>query len=117
MPPHNKGAIERVQCEGQFLPFLPPPPTLCVSGHDGTGRTILEGRTNGKRKQGRPRNQWQKDIEDVLGMPITEVGRLAINRDEFRTTFMGTKSCPGQKGQNENECLITLNRSYIYDVR
>ena len=36
--------------------------------HDGMGRIILEGRVNGKRKRGRPRRQWEKDIEDVLKM-------------------------------------------------
>ena len=53
--------------------------------HDGMGRIILEGRVNGKRKRGRPRRQWEKDIEDVLKMSIIEAGRLANNRDEFRT--------------------------------
>ena len=33
--------------------------------HDGIGRIVLEGRVNGKRKRGRPRRQWEKDIEDV----------------------------------------------------
>ena len=59
------------------------------------GRIILEGRVDGKRRQGRPRRQWEKDIEDVLKMSIIETGRLANNRDEFRTAVRGTTSTPG----------------------
>ena len=57
--------------------------------HDGMGRIILEGKVNGKRKRGRPRRQWEKDVEDVLKMSIAEAGRLANDRDEFRTAVRG----------------------------
>ena len=63
--------------------------------HDGMGRIILEGRVNGKRKRGRPRRQWEKDIEDVLKMSIIEAGRLANNRDEFRPAVRGATSSQG----------------------
>jgi len=63
--------------------------------HDGMGWIILEGRVNGKRKRGRPRRQWEKDIEDVLKMSIIEAGRLANNRDEFRTAVRGATSSQG----------------------
>jgi len=63
--------------------------------HDGMERIILEGRVNGKRKRGRPRRQWEKDIEDVLKMSIIEAGRLANNRDEFRTAVRGATSSQG----------------------
>ena len=56
------------------------------------GRIILEGRVNGKRKRGRPRRQWGKDIEDVLKMSIIEAGRPTSNRDEFQTSVRGVKS-------------------------
>ena len=63
--------------------------------HDGMGRIIMEGRVNGKRKRGRPRRQWERDIEDVLKMSIIEAGRLANKRDEFRTAVRGATSTPG----------------------
>ena len=59
------------------------------------GRIIMEGRVNGKRKRGRPRRQWERDIEDVLKMSIIEAGRLANKRDEFRTAVRGATSTPG----------------------
>ena len=63
--------------------------------HDGMGRIIMEGRVNGKRKRGRPRRQWERDIEDVLKISIIEAGRLANKRDEFRTAVRGATSTPG----------------------
>ena len=63
--------------------------------HDGMGRFIMEGRDSGKRRRGRPRRQWEKDIEDVLKMSIIEAGRLANNREEFRTAVRGATSTPG----------------------
>ena len=63
--------------------------------HDRMGRIIWEGRVNGKRRRGRPRRQWEKDIEDVLKMSIIEAGRLASNRDEFRTAVRGATTSPG----------------------
>ena len=50
--------------------------------HDEMGRIILEDMINGKRKRGRPRREWEDDIEDVLKISIIEAGRLASNRDE-----------------------------------
>ena len=58
------------------------------------GLTILEGKVYGKRKQGRTRRQWEKDIEDVLEMSFIEAGRLANNRDEFWTAVRGATSSP-----------------------
>ena len=59
------------------------------------GRAILENRINKNRKRGRPRRQWEKHIEDVLGMKITEDRRLANNMDEFRTAGRGSTYSSG----------------------
>ena len=66
-----------------------------LTRHDGMGQVILESRVNGKRKRGRPRRQWEKDIEDVLKMSVIEAGRLANNRDEFWTAVRGATSSQG----------------------
>ena len=50
---------------------------------EGLGKIILEGRINGKRERGRPRRQWERDIEDAFNRPITEAGRLALDRECF----------------------------------
>ena len=61
----------------------------------GISRIILHGGVNGKRKRGRPRRQWEKDVEDVLKMSIIEAGRLANNRYEFRSAVRSATSSPG----------------------
>ena len=47
------------------------------------GIPILGGKVDGKRERGRPRRQWDKDIRDVFQHVLTEVGRLAIDRNCF----------------------------------
>ena len=58
-----------------------------IFGHlkrsEGLGKIILEGRINGKRERGRPRIQWERDIEDAFNRPIREVGRLRLDREHF----------------------------------
>ena len=39
--------------------------------------------------------QWEKDIQGVLGMTVTEARRLVQNRDEFHRAVRGTTSIPG----------------------
>ena len=48
------------------------------------GKIILEGKTDGKRERGRPRRRWEKDMQDVFDMSLTEAGRLATDRNCFR---------------------------------
>ena len=48
------------------------------------GKIILEGKIDGKRERGRPRRRWEKDIQDVCDMSLTEAGRLATDRNCFR---------------------------------
>ena len=51
---------------------------------------------DGNKERGRPRRPWGRDIQDVFDMSLTEVGRLAIDRDSFccavkDATFYGDK--------------------------
>ena len=39
---------------------------------------------DGRRKRERARRQWERDILDVFDMLLTEVGRLAVDRESFR---------------------------------
>ena len=56
---------------------------------EGLGKIILEGKIDRKRERGRPRRQWERDIRDIFDTSLTEVGRLALDRDRFR--------CAGQR--------------------
>ena len=42
---------------------------------------LLEGKIDGKRERGRLRRQWERDVQDIFDMSVTEVGRLAIDRN------------------------------------
>ena len=50
---------------------------------EGLGKIILKGRINVKRERGRPRRQWERDIDDIFNRPITEAGRLALDKEYF----------------------------------
>lgn len=45
---------------------------------------LSEGKKDGKRERGRLRRQWERDVRDILDVSVTEVGRLAIDRNCFR---------------------------------
>ena len=47
------------------------------------------------KERGTPRRQWKKDTENALKISIIEAGRLANNRDEFRTAGRDATSSPG----------------------
>ena len=56
------------------------------------GKIILEGKIDGKRERGRPRRRWEKDIQDIFDMSLTEVGRLATDRNCFRCAIKDVTS-------------------------
>ena len=45
---------------------------------------FLEGKKDGKRERGRLKRQWERDVQDIFDMSVTEVGRLAIDRKCLR---------------------------------
>ena len=48
-------------------------------------KDLLEGKVEGTRKRGRPRNSWLSEIEKWTGKKILELTRLANNRQSWRT--------------------------------
>ena len=57
--------------------------------------SLLESRIDKKRQRRMLGRQWDKSIGDVLRMKITEAGRLAHDRDEFRAAIKGAMSSSG----------------------
>ena len=43
--------------------------------------TSMEGRVNGRRPRGRPRNNWVGDVKEWTGLPLRDCARRAVNRD------------------------------------
>ena len=43
--------------------------------------TTMEGRVNGRRPRGRPRNNWVGDVKEWAGLPARDCTRRAVDRD------------------------------------
>ena len=82
----NKSISEELQVEEQWLDNFVRRQKPKYFGHlkrsEGLGKIILEGRINGKRERG-TKKQWERDIEDTFNRPITEAGRLVLDRESF----------------------------------
>ena len=83
----NKLIREKLQVQEQWLKNFVRRQKLKYFGHlkrsEGLAKIILEERINGKREDGRPRRQWERDIEHAFHRPITKVGRLVLDREHF----------------------------------
>ena len=52
--------------------------------HDSIMKTILEGKVEGKRPQGRPRAQWCDNIKQWTGRSLADCTRMSEDRDLWR---------------------------------
>ena len=53
---------------------------------------LLDGKKDGKRERGRLKRQWERDVQDIFDMSVTEVGRLAIDRKCLRSVVKDATS-------------------------
>ena len=63
--------------------------------HDSLQRNVMEGMVEGKRRRGRPKRTWEDDIEEWMGTSVSEVGRLAQNRAQYRKSVKAATSISG----------------------
>ena len=63
----------------------------------GLGKNHLKGTIDGKRERGRPRRRWEKEIQDVFDMSLTEAGRLATDKNCFRCAVKDVTSYGDKK--------------------
>ena len=63
--------------------------------HDGLEKLVMEGKIDGKRKQGRPRKTWDEDIVEWTKRNVADCGRLALNRVGYRQLVQAATSRPG----------------------
>ena len=88
---------EELKVEDQWLEISIKKQKLKYFGHlkrsEGLGKTVLEGKTDGKRERGRPRGQWERNIQNDFDMPITEIGRLTMDRNYFHCKVKDATSC------------------------
>ena len=92
----NKSIREELHVREQWLEKFVRRQKLKYFGHlkriEGLGKIILEGRINGKRERGRPKRQWERDIEDAFNRPIREAERLALDREHFQSVVKDVTS-------------------------
>ena len=66
-----------------------------IKRHDSLEKDILEGMIEGKRNRGHPKRRWEDDITELLGVSIATAGRLAQERDSFRSSIEAATSPSG----------------------
>jgi hypothetical protein len=66
-----------------------------IKRHEGLENRIMEGYIPERRKKGRPKRRWLKDMTDELPISALDVRHLAFDRVVFRRVVKGAKFCQG----------------------
>ena len=61
-----------------------------ICRHDGLAKTILQGKVEGKRKKGRPRNNWMHNISKWTGRSTSELTRMTEDREKWKKCVVDT---------------------------
>ena len=100
----NASVLQEVQPQERLL-ITVQRHKLQYFGHVITARNlcteILEGRLDGKRRRGRPRQRWRDDIKEWSNRTVAECSRLARDRQQCRLLVHEAISDPQQRGRKQ----------------